>query len=246
MKKIIIGNWKLNGNTEKITILIKKIKKNILLEKNTIIFSPPTIYIDLVKKLIRNKKFFICAQNVDKNNSGSFTGETSPEMLVDMNVKYVLIGHSERRILHKERNSFISEKFFAAKKAGLIPVLCIGENYKERKKGIAEKIYKKQIDCILKKFGVFCFKNSIIAYEPIWAIGSGKSASYKEIQKTVKFIKEYISKFDKKVAKEINILYGGSVNYEKVIEYYDKTEINGVLLGKASLDPKEFSKISML
>lgn len=253
---IIVGNWKLNFNRSKIVSFLDQLNSFMLKEKFnsnlTISISPPTIYLEVVNNILRklNSTITLTSQNIDLNISGSFTGETSVAMLKDMNyIKYVIVGHSERRIYHNETNSCVAKKFKLVKDFNLIPILCIGETKKEKDLNQTKDICRSQIDSIIKLLGNHAFRRSIIAYEPIWAIGSGISADPNHIQKIHCFIRNYIKIYDSTVHKKLSILYGGSVNYESSKELLQKPDVNGALIGNSSLkcevflDILKFSKI---
>ncbi|WMY95884.1 MAG: triose-phosphate isomerase [Arsenophonus sp.] len=241
---LIIGNWKLNGNTK---IIKNFIKKTYNMLKNVtfcnIVIAPPLLYLMEAKKILNGSNIELCAQNVDINLSGSFTGEISAKMLKDIGTKYIIIGHSERRIYHKENNSYIAKKFSIIKSQGLIPVLCIGENQEEYHSGKTKEVCKNQIDQILSILGINAFKNSVIAYEPIWAIGTGKAATPEHAQEVHKFIREHISKKNLAIAKKIIIQYGGSVNENNARDFFMQSDIDGALVGNSSLKSDTFSAI---
>lgn len=240
---LIISNWKLNGNENSITNALTTLTQKFTnLSKCRIVIAPPLVYLNSSKNYLLNINSHIelCAQNVDIHLSGAFTGEVSALMLKDIGVKYVLIGHSERRIYHKETDFDIAEKFSILKNTGLIPILCIGENKTEHDNGIAELVCINQIDSIIKVLGIQSFKNSIIAYEPIWAIGSGINASPENIQLIHKNIRNHIAKYDPSIADHIIIQYGGSVNTNNVVQFMIQKDIDGILIGSASLDIKNF------
>lgn len=251
MKKLtIIGNWKLNFNKSKIIkflyqlndyILQKKLSSNLILS-----LSPPTIYLEVANNILRqlNSSVTLTSQNIDINISGSFTGETSVAMLKDMRyIKYVIIGHSERRVNHNETNNCISKKFKLVKDFNLVPILCIGETKKEKHINQTENVCRFQIDSIFELLGNQAFRHSIIAYEPIWAIGSGSSADPDYIQNIHYFIKNYIKKYDIIASQELSILYGGSVNYSNSKKLLQKPDVNGALIGNSSLNCDTFLKI---
>ncbi len=247
MKKIIIANWKLNGNLKFIKKYFKKLIKYNKYNKNNkilILIAPPIIYLYKIKKIIKkNKNINLISQNIDKNLIGPYTGETSPIMLQDIGIKYTLIGHSERRKNHKENNKIILKKIILAQKNKIIPILCIGENIKDYKNKKSLKICKNQIKYIIKKNNINIFKNIIIAYEPIWAIGTGQIANIKHINKINIYIKNYIYKKSKKNIKNIKILYGGSINIKNIKKIITQKNIDGLLIGNYSLKIKNFIKI---
>ncbi|QJC38121.1 triose-phosphate isomerase [Enterobacteriaceae endosymbiont of Donacia marginata] len=243
MKKfLIIANWKLNGNYKFINKNINLIKKKIdnLLNYCNLSIAPPFVYLSYINNFLKNTSISLTAQNVDIHIKGSFTGEISIKMLKDIGVKYVIIGHSERRLYHNENNNSISKKFILIKNNGLIPILCIGETEKQKKQNETEKICIQQIDNILENSNINILNKTIIAYEPIWAIGSGKSANMNEIQKVILYIKKYIASLNPQIAENIYFVYGGSVNYSNLDIFLKKKIINGFLVGKASLTTENF------
>ncbi|QJC29053.1 triose-phosphate isomerase [Enterobacteriaceae endosymbiont of Plateumaris rustica] len=243
---LIIGNWKLNGNVLFVKNYINKIKN--FLEKTKLNFceisiAPAYTYLYLSNICLNNIQMNLTAQNVDINLYGSFTGEISIKMLKDIGIKYVIIGHSERRIFHKETNEYISKKFNIIKSNGLIPILCIGETELQKNMNQTKDICAEQIDIILKTQGIEAFDNTVIAYEPIWAIGSGKSANPIEVQNIHKFIRKYISQKNLKISKNLIIQYGGSINKNNMDIFIKQKDINGFLIGKASLTAENFISI---
>ncbi|WWP02050.1 MAG: triose-phosphate isomerase [Candidatus Dasytiphilus stammeri] len=245
---LIIGNWKLNGNRKMIkefflifSNMISSIKKGC-----RVVIIPPIMYLDQVKKYIdiTNKNIiYLGAQNVDINLSGAFTGDISANMLKDIGAKYILIGHSERRIFHQENDELIAKKFAVLKSVGLIPVICIGENREEYEKGYTETICKQQINVITDIYGIQALENVVIAYEPIWAIGTGVSAIATYIQSIHKFIRNHIAQKDVTIAKNLIIQYGGSVTDLNAAEILIQPDIDGLLIGTASLNAKKFANI---
>ncbi|QJC33675.1 triose-phosphate isomerase [Enterobacteriaceae endosymbiont of Donacia provostii] len=243
MKKFLItANWKLNGSYNFINKNIDLIKKiNDYLHFCHISLAPPYVYLNYINQFIKNTSISLTAQNVDIHLKGSFTGETSINMLKDIGVKYIIIGHSERRLYHNENINLIAKKFILIKEHGLIPILCIGETKEQKKYKLTEKICINQINSILKlSNNVNIFENTIIAYEPIWAIGSGKIANIDEVKNIIFFIRKYISSFNKKIIENIYFQYGGSVDYSNIDNFLNKTYINGFLIGKVSLKLKNF------
>lgn len=244
-KKIIVANWKLNGSIKSISYFLNclKLKISLYSRKNIIIIAPPTVFLERVYKNIRNINVFLSAQNIDVNINGAFTGENSALMMKDIGVQYVILGHSERRLFHYENDEIIAKKFCLVKKLNLVPILCIGETEIEKKLNQTKKILKKQLKSILTVFGETAFRNTIIAYEPIWAIGTGISANPDDVQLIHKFIKNYIKKYDTISAKELIVQYGGSVNSLNAESFLKKVDIDGLLVGSASLKHEEFLKI---
>lgn len=173
---LVMGNWKLNGSTHMVNDLIAGLRKELSnVDGCDVAIAPPTVYVSLAKNALAGSRIALGAQDTGVNLSGAFTGETSAEMLKDVGAKYIIIGHSERRTYHKESDEFIAKKFAILKEQGLIPVLCIGETEQENEAGQTEAVCARQIDAVLNTLGAEAFKDTVIAYEPVWAIGTGNS-----------------------------------------------------------------------
>lgn len=183
------------------------------------------------------------AQNMGKYERGAYTGEVGAEMLVDFGAQYVIIGHSERSTAYCESDENIADKFMVAKNHGLIPVLCVGETLIEREAGVMEMVVGKQLDTIVRKFGAGIFANTIISYEPIWAIGTGLAASPEQAKAMHAFIRSKLLQSDASIDNTLKILYGGSVNPQNAVQLFSVNGIDGGLVGKCSLQAEEFVKI---
>lgn len=244
-KKIIVANWKLNSNIKMISNFLKhfKLKVSRYLKYNTVVIAPSTIYLERVYRNIQNTNILLGAQDVDINKKGSFTGETSILMLQDVGVKYVIIGHSERRFFHNESNEIIAKKFGLIKSLNLTPILCIGESQIEKQQNKTKEVLRNQLDIIFKKFGSKAFVNTIIAYEPIWAIGTGISADPTYVQLIHRFIKDYINKCNNNNTNELIIQYGGSVSSKNAENFLHQPDVDGLLIGNASLIYEELLNI---
>ncbi len=239
-KKIIIGNWKLNGNKKEIKNKIKNLIKKIKNKKNEISIAPPIIYLLYTKILLKNNKYItLTSQNIDINLKGSFTGDISGLMLKDIGTKYVIIGHSERKIYHKEKMEIIKKKLIISKQLNIIPILCIGENEKEYNEKKSENICSKQIKYFINKKNYSLLNDIIIAYEPIWAIGTGKNATIDHIYKIYKCIYKIIYK----KTKNTKFIYGGSINKKNANNIIKNKFIDGLLIGNTSLNINDFTKI---
>ncbi|WP_343152402.1 triose-phosphate isomerase [Buchnera aphidicola] len=235
---LVIANWKLNGSKKIFSSLLDFLKKNeeIFKKKCKLSIAPSYIYLYKFKEIIKQNKWIqLSAQNVDIHLSGAFTGEISPLMLKDMLVKTVIIGHSERRIFHNEDEYLVAKKFCLLKQENLIPVLCIGETLEEKKNNKTIDVCKKQIDIIFNLVGKNAFDNTIIAYEPVWSIGSGKSANSKEVQFILHSLKTYIRKKSIPSLNNFYLLYGGSVNEKNIELFCKEKDIDGFLVGTACL-----------
>lgn len=241
---LVMGNWKLNGNKHFVTTLIKDLRKALdNLDGCNVAIAPPIAYLDQARHALSGSHIALGTQNVDVNLSGAFTGEVSAEMLKDIGAKYTIIGHSERRTYHHESNACIAQKFAVLKSVGLIPVLCIGETEEENAVGKTENVCAHQLDAVLETQGATAFAGAVIAYEPIWAIGTGKSATPVQAQAVHKFIREYIAEKDASIASQVIIQYGGSVNDNNAAEFFNQPDIDGALVGGASLKADSFTSI---
>ncbi|MDR7345136.1 triosephosphate isomerase [Pantoea alhagi] len=241
---LVMGNWKLNGNKKMVSDLIDGLRKELnAVQGCGVAIAPPVMYLDQAQQALADSQIVLGAQNVDVNLSGAFTGEVSADMLKDIGARYIIIGHSERRTYHKESDEFIAKKFAVLKEAGLTPVLCIGETEAENEAGKTEEVCARQIDAVLESQGAAAFNDAVIAYEPIWAIGTGKSATPAQAQAVHKFIRDHIAKKDAKVAEQVIIQYGGSVNDKNAAELFAQPDIDGALVGGASLKADAFAVI---
>lgn len=244
-RPLMAGNWKMNGSIKSIRELLEGIKQEVtgIKEVEFAVF-PPFVYLGLVQQLLSDTPIRWGAQNLSEHPSGAFTGEISAPMLLDFNCTYVLVGHSERRTLYGETDAVVARKFAAARKAGLNPVLCLGESLEERERGVTEAIVAHQLDAVLELEGRQGLNDSVIAYEPVWAIGTGKTASPAQAQEVHAFIRGKIAEHDAKMAASIPILYGGSMKSSNAAELLAMPDIDGGLIGGASLDAGEFVSIA--
>ena len=242
---LIAGNWKMNGNSILASELVDGIIKGLDASSScNLLLCPPFPYLNLVSQGIMNSPISLGAQNLSQHASGAYTGEVSAEMLKDIGCEYVIVGHSERRVLMGETNKIITKKFTTAIKNNLKPILCIGESLKERKQDLTTSVISEQLNAVLNKIDVNDLKNAVIAYEPVWAIGTGLTATPDEAQDVHAHIRAEISKSSKKVAENIQILYGGSVNGNNAGSLFSMPDIDGGLIGGASLTSLEFLSIT--
>ena len=246
--RIIIANWKMNGSTEMVENIVPQIVGfNVPGVKS--VLCPPAVFLKLVAETIGSAEVFLGGQNCSTEKSGAFTGEISPEMLGDVGCRYVIIGHSERRQLYSETNEVVGKKFVNVMEAGLIPICCVGETGEERSKGLTREVIDRQIDSLFSALGQSVSKANqelLIAYEPVWAIGTGESASPKLAAETHIMIRNRVAQHNVGVAETIKILYGGSVNEKNAGSFFEKDEIGGALIGGASLKPQSFNEIRKL
>lgn len=244
-QKVIAGNWKMNMHPGEAIEFITNLTPLVKDTKNEIILCVP--YIDLFYSILtaQGTNIKIGAQNMHYEESGAYTGEISGKMLKAINVEYVIIGHSERRKYFYETDEIVNKKVKSAFKYGLKPIVCVGETLNQREEGRAEEVIKKQVDDVLEGLTNEQVGSLVIAYEPIWAIGTGKAATSEDANNGAKQIRDEISKtYGQETASRVIILYGGSVNETNAKELFEMSDIDGGLVGKASLNPEEFSKIT--
>lgn len=245
-RSLVMGNWKLNGSKAMVSDLIKSLDTALAgVEGVDAAIAPPMMYLDLAEQLVTkaSSKIILGAQNVDTSVSGAFTGDVSPEMLKDFGVSHVIIGHSERREYHAESDAFIAKKFGLLKEHGLTPVLCIGETDAQNEAGETVAVCARQLDAVIDTLGVEAFNGAVIAYEPIWAIGTGKAATAEDAQRIHAAIRAHIAQKSEEVAQKVIIQYGGSVKPENAEGYFSQPDIDGALVGGASLDAQSFAAI---
>ncbi len=211
-----------------------------------ILLLPPFIYLADVAQAVAGTAIQLGAQNLYPGTQGAFTGEVSATMLQDVGCRYVLVGHSERRAIFLEDLTLVAAKFSAAIAAKLIPILCVGETKKERENGETEQVIRKQLDAVLMSAGIDAFRQAVIAYEPVWAIGTGLTATPEQAQSVHRSIRQQLAKNNVDIAETIRILYGGSMNADNAASLLAMPDIDGGLIGGASLDAKRFSAICAL
>ncbi len=241
---LVAANWKMNGTLATIRPLIAAISAGIKDGiKAEIAICPPYIYLAETGKLLENTGMLLGAQNLSRHDSGAYTGEISSAMLLDYGCRYVIVGHSERRTLYGETDIVVAEKFARAIKSGLKPILCVGEYLEEREAGDTDNVIARQLDAVINKCGIESFDQAVIAYEPVWAIGTGKTATPEQAQEVHAFIRLRLARHDEKIADSIRILYGGSVKATNAKDLFTMADIDGGLIGGASLDANDFLAI---
>ena len=241
---LVAGNWKLNGNKQSISGLLEGILGGIQdVKKAEVAVCPPYIYLSQVADMLKGSPVAWGAQNVSEQASGAYTGEVAADMIKEFGCKYTIIGHSERRAIYGETDEQIANKLTALKAAGIIPIFCVGELLEEREAGKTEDVVGRQIDAVLNAGGIAQFENTVIAYEPVWAIGTGKTATPDQAQDVHAFIRQKLAQQDANVAERVQILYGGSVKPDNAAELFAKEDIDGGLIGGASLDAAGFLSI---
>jgi len=243
-RKFVAGNWKMNGSSSQNNKLVSEILAEIGgISRAEIALCPPFVYLMEVGRQIAQSGIALGAQNCAVESPGAFTGEIAATMLIDLGCRYVIIGHSERRALYGESDVLVAAKFATARTAGLIPILCVGERLEEREAGITGEIVARQIDAILDSQGITVFANSVIAYEPVWAIGTGRTATPSQAQEVHAIIRTRLAEHNTEIATQTRILYGGSVKGNNAAELFAMPDIDGGLIGGASLNAQEFMAI---
>ena len=241
---LVAGNWKMNGSLDSITALVEGLKAGLgSVTTAEMAVCPPFVYIPTVASLIGDASISLGAQDVNDQEAGAHTGEVAPGMLTDVGCKYAIVGHSERRSIYGESDAFTASKFAAARKAGLVPILCVGELLEEREQGITEQVVSRQLDAVIDLEGIGALADAVIAYEPVWAIGTGKTATPDQAQDVHAYIRGKLAALDSAVADKVQILYGGSMNPANAAELLAMTDIDGGLIGGASLKPADFLAI---
>jgi triosephosphate isomerase len=241
-KKIVAGNWKMNGRRAFAKELVAAIAAQPVSGCEQIVCTPYP-YLGGVHDQLSGSALKLGAQNVSEQEDGAFTGEVSAEMLADCGCDYVLVGHSERRSLYGESDQVVADKFVRALDSGIIPILCLGETLEERESGATEKVVARQLDAVVAATGIAAFARAVIAYEPVWAIGTGLTASPQQAQEVHAFIRQKLAKEDVQIAAGVSILYGGSVKADNAAALFAGDDIDGGLIGGASLDADSFLAI---
>ena len=241
---ILVANWKMNGDIQSIKRLLNDLKNDLVgedMESGQVIVFPPHVYLQMVAKNIANTHVLLGGQDTDERESGSVTGGVSAKMLRDVGCDYVLLGHSERRILFNEDDDGIFQKLKQAFNVGLKAIVCVGENLEQRNSGQVLEVISSQLKAVISKNTLRRSGELLIAYEPIWAIGSSKSATIEQIEYVLSNIRKILGDVDTEFYKSTKILYGGSVTEENIAEILAIDGVDGALIGGASLDSKSFS-----
>jgi triosephosphate isomerase len=243
-KKLVAGNWKLNGSSESSRALVSGILAGAGDAAGAeIMVCPPFVYLPEMAGLLDGTPVMLGAQDVASQSAGAFTGEVSADMLREVGCTHTIIGHSERRTLFGETDEIVAAKFQAAQAGGLVPVLCIGETLEERESGVTMDVISRQVGAVLEAAGVASFADAVLAYEPVWAIGTGLTASPDQAQEVHAHIRNIVAAADDKIAGGLRILYGGSVKGANAKELFAMADIDGGLIGGAALDAGEFLAI---
>jgi triosephosphate isomerase len=246
-QKLVVGNWKMHGSTAQVRQLIEGVATaSADLKKVEIAVGPTLLHIGLAAELCASEAaghLKLAAQNLFDEPQGAFTGEVSAPMLAEYGVNYVIVGHSERREIFAETDQLVADKFKATQASGLIPILCVGESLAQREAGTSDEVVLAQLTAVIDAVGIEALHSAVLAYEPLWAIGTGKTASKEQAQEIHRVLREHIAKSDTAVSQGIRILYGGSVNAANAKELFSQADIDGGLVGGASLKVEEFVSI---
>jgi len=243
-RKLIVGNWKMNGSITKNKVLLEGVISGARnLHDMDCVVCVPYPYLGQVQSFVQGTNVAWGAQNLCANESAALTGAVSPSMLVDYGCSYVIIGHSERRMELHETDDTAAAKFNAALKVGLIPIFCMGESKEERESDWTEYVVGRQLDSIIRRFGAELLSKAVLAYEPLWAVGTDVPATPEQAQEVHRFIRKRVARCNVEVAKNVRILYGGSLNPSNAEALFAMPDIDGGLVGRCSLDAKAFVEI---
>ena len=240
---LIAGNWKMNGSLQSVDALVDGIRAGDP-GAAELALCPPAVYLMKVGGMLAGSGIALGAQNVGDRESGAFTGEVSAAMLVECGCRYAIVGHSERRSLYLESDVLVAARFAMAQKGGLTPILCVGETLAEREQGVTEQVVARQIDAVLEVCGNDAFDEAVVAYEPVWAIGTGQVATPDQAQAVHEFIRGRLADSNAQAAERLRILYGGSMNPSNAAELLSRPDIDGGLIGGASLKAADFLAIA--
>lgn len=240
---LIMGNWKLNGSLVQNLHLAEQIVKGIADNAKGIAVCPPFTHLAALHQALKQTPLLLGAQNIADQPSGAYTGEINAAMLKEAGCTYSLVGHSERRTCYGDSNESVAERFYQAQQGGITPVLCIGETLQERTSNATFAVLDAQLAAVINKNGIAALADSVIAYEPVWAIGTGKTATAQQAQEAHHYIRQQLAAQNQAVADKVQILYGGSVKPDNAMDIFAMDDIDGGLIGGASLDPQSFLTI---
>ncbi|PPD20268.1 MAG: triose-phosphate isomerase [Methylomonas sp.] len=242
-QSLIMGNWKMNGSRQDGQALANTLAEGLGSVTQEVAVCVPFVYLSDIQQTLTGSAIVVGAQNVADQTSGAYTGEVSATMLADCGCKYALVGHSERRSYYGDTNASVAKRFIEAQKQNIIPVLCVGETLEERESNRTFQVVDEQLDAVIDAAGIDAFQKAVIAYEPVWAIGTGKTATDDQAQEVHRYIRQRIAARSQTVADSVQILYGGSVKPDNAKALFAMPDIDGGLVGGASLDAKGFLQI---
>jgi triosephosphate isomerase len=241
---LVAANWKMNGTLATIRSLLAAIERGLGGNRDPeVVICAPYIYIPELQSALKNGRVWTGAQNVSQHASGAYTGEVSVAMLQDFGCRNVIVGHSERRSLYHETDQIVAAKFRQVCAQGLSPILCVGEQLAERESGVTEEVVARQLNAVISAAGIAAFTGAVIAYEPVWAIGTGRTATPEQAEEVHAFIRLQLARHDDSIADRIRILYGGSVKADNARDLFSRADIDGGLIGGASLNAADFLAI---
>ncbi len=242
---LVAGNWKMHGDEAANRELVAGILDGApASDRVSLLVCPPYPYLASVAAQLQGSAVDLGAQNVSEHEAGAYTGEVAPAMLADVGCRYAIVGHSERRTLYGESSAQVAEKMAAALGGGLVPILCVGETLEERESGRTEQVVAEQLGAAVDRNGIAAFGSAVIAYEPVWAIGTGRTATPEQAQDVHRYIRSVLGEQDASVAEKVQILYGGSVKGDNAAGLFGMPDIDGGLIGGASLKAADFLAIA--
>ena len=246
-RALVAANWKMNGRSAGADALATRIQDGLASEfRSEVVLCPPFVHLPVVARRLADGRASLGAQDLCEQCDGAFTGDVSAEMLVDAGCSFVIVGHSERRARHAESDDLVARKYRRARDAGLIPILCLGESLEQRESGSTTDVVEGQLTAVVQHCGAEALAGGVVAYEPVWAIGSGRTATPEEAQEVHAFIRSQLETHSCALARGVRILYGGSVKAANAEELFSMPDVDGGLIGGASLDADEFIKICAL
>jgi triosephosphate isomerase len=242
---LVAGNWKMNGSRQANAALVEKVAAGLARSPGVeVLVCPPAVYLDSVGQALAGSPIKLGAQNLaDQEKPGAFTGEVHGTMLRELGCEYVIVGHSERRALYGETDAAVARKFRTAQALGLVPILCVGETLEQREQNETEAVLRRQLDAVLGLCGVESLARAVVAYEPVWAIGTGRTATPQQAQAAHAFLRAQVAARDARIAAALRVLYGGSVNAGNANTLLAEPDVDGGLIGGASLKADEFLAI---
>ncbi len=242
-RSLVVGNWKMNGTRASSESLAKGIVAGLSSDHADIAVCAPYVYLPYIAEVVKGTALALGSQNVADQASGAYTGEISASMLKEIGITYALVGHSERRSYYGDTDASVAARFKQAQAQGIVPILCVGETLEEREQDKTFAVINEQLDAVIDLVGIAAFDAAVIAYEPVWAIGTGKTATDDQAQEVHYYIRQYIAAKDQTIADKIQILYGGSAKPDNAKGLFAMPDIDGGLIGGASLDAESFLKI---
>ncbi len=243
-RPLVAGNWKMHGSrADALRLVGELVSRGVGSGAAEAIVCPPFVHLTEVRRLLESSRIGLGAQDVCAEEPGAHTGEVSAGMLTDAGCRYVIVGHSERRALYGEGDGLVARKFLAAGRHSLVPILCVGESLAERKRDETRAVILRQLDAVLEAAGASSFADAVVAYEPVWAIGTGLTATSAQAQEVHALIRGRVAEKDATIAASLRVLYGGSVKAANAAELFAMPDVDGGLIGGASLKAEEFASI---